>query len=112
MSKNFSYKEFTCKCCGTGYVSSQLITVLELVREHFNAPVIINSGFRCEKHNAEINGKSRSQHLKGTAADIVVKGIDPHDVYAYIDSIFPKSFGLGSYTSFTHIDVRVTKARW
>ena len=112
-TKHFDIREFSCKCgCGVTKPCSELFAVLELVRVHFNKPVTINSSYRCEKHNAEVGGAKNSKHKLGIAADIVVKGVEPKLVYQFIDATFPNSYGLGSYNSFTHIDVRPIKARW
>ena len=48
--------------------------LLQKIRDHFGDQVIINSGYRTVSYNAEVNGAAKSQHCKGTAADIVVKG--------------------------------------
>ena len=112
MSKNFKQNEFACKCCHKIIVSSELLAVLELVRSHFNRPVSINSGYRCDAHNKEIGGKPNSRHKLGVAADITVIGITPAQVAYYLESIFPDTYGVGRYNSFTHIDVRKKKARW
>ena len=37
-------------------------------------PITINSGFRCKALNAAVGGVSNSQHCKGQAADISIKG--------------------------------------
>ena len=104
--------ELACKCCGQTKPNQHLMAVLQLVRIHFNKPVSITSGYRCESHNKNVGGAEKSQHVQGTAADIQVKGVDPLDVYHFINSVFPNSYGLGCYENFTHIDVRATKARW
>lgn len=44
--------------------------LLDPLREKFNRPIIINSGFRCKALNDAVKGKQTSQHLKGEAADI------------------------------------------
>ena len=49
--------------------------VLDQIREHFGKPVTINSGFRGAKLNRAVGGSSRSQHCKGQAADIEIKGV-------------------------------------
>ena len=46
--------------------------VLEPLREHFNKPVVISSGYRCPKLNLLVGGVSNSQHQKGEAADIIL----------------------------------------
>lgn len=113
LSANFSRKEFSCKCgCGFQTVDVDLLAILETVRNKFRKPVTINSACRCEDHNKSIGGSYGSKHKQGIAADIVVKGVEPRTVYAYLDDMYPVSYGMGFYASFTHIDVRQNKARW
>lgn len=113
LSRNFSRKEFACKCgCGFSTVDYELLNVLELVRNHFNSSVTINSASRCSEHNEDIGGSYGSKHKKGIAADIVVKDVDPGKVYRFLDGYAPNKYGIGKYKTFTHIDVRPNKARW
>ena len=113
LSKHFNREEFACSCgCGFDTVDSYLLEVLEDVRHHFDAPVIINSACRCSVHNYTVGGKATSQHLFGRAADIVVKGYDPVEVYTYLAHRFPHELGLGRYETFTHVDTRNGKGRW
>jgi uncharacterized protein YcbK (DUF882 family) len=113
ISQYFSREEFACQCgCGFATVDVELINVLESVREYFDSPIKINSGCRCAAHNFDVGGVKGSRHKLGIAADIVVKDVSPETVYAYIDSTFPSSYGVGSYQTFTHIDVRGHRARW
>lgn len=44
--------------------------ILQPLRDKFNSPIIVNSGFRSPLVNLEIGGASTSQHIKGQAADI------------------------------------------
>lgn len=115
VSKHFSRAEFKCKgkTCGCDFaaVDVSLIDVLENVRKHFGAPVTINSACRCKKHNADVGGAKHSKHLYGIAADIVVKGFTPAEVYSYIDSKYPSTLGLIQYGTFVHVDVRSIKYR-
>jgi uncharacterized protein YcbK (DUF882 family) len=94
-------------------INYNLLYLLEAIREHFKKPVIVNSGYRCNKHNTEINGADSSQHLLGNAADIKISGISPSQVYSFANSI-NKFGGLGKYDTFTHIDVCLSPAtrRW
>ena len=104
-------KEFACKD-GTDniLIDSQLIETLEKIRNHFGAPITINSGFRTVKHNRNVGGAKASYHCKGMAADIVVKGHSPKEVAKYADSILEKG-GVIRYTNFVHIDIRESKYR-
>ena len=44
--------------------------VLDPLREAYGKPIIVTSGFRCEKLNKAVGGAASSQHVKGQAADI------------------------------------------
>ena len=114
LSRHFNREEFACQCgaCDHIAVDFELVVVLESVREHFNAPITITSAYRCPDHNADVGGAEKSQHLTGKAADIVVKGVSPDQVYKLIDGMFPDQYGIGSYTTFTHIDTRSKWNRW
>ena len=114
--KHFKRSEFKCKCgkCGGFPVEPdlKLLEVMEKIRNHFNAPVIINSGVRCSTHNKNVGGATKSQHLKGTAADIKVNGVEPKKVAEYAETLMPNHGGIGIYGTFTHVDVRSVKSRW
>ena len=44
--------------------------VLDPLREAWGAPIIVTSGYRCERLNKAVGGATNSQHRKGEAADI------------------------------------------
>ena len=52
--------------------------VLEPLRQHFNVPIIIGSGYRCPQVNnhPDVRGATNSQHMTGEAADIHLKSIE------------------------------------
>ena len=113
LSKHFARSEFACHCgCGFDVVDYELLTVLERVRERFDKPVVVTSGARCRAHNAAVGGSKSSQHIKGKAADVQVEGVDPIDVYDFLNAYAPEKYGLGLYQSWVHIDSRAKKARW
>ena len=55
--------------------------VFEPLREAVDAPIKINSFFRCEELNKAIGGSSKSQHCQGRAIDI-------DDVYGNVSNAF------------------------
>lgn len=111
LSKHFKAKEFQSKD-GSEYllICRELIAILETIREHFNAPVKINSGYRTPSWNSRVNGAPNSMHCKGMAADIVVKGHSSEEVAKYADSIMDNG-GVMKYTNFVHVDVREERYR-
>lgn len=114
VSAHFRIKEFAQKDGKYDkiLIDSELVEVLEDVRMHFNAPVIITSGYRTPEYNEKIGGVKNSQHTKGTAADIRVKGVPADKVQQYLKHKYWDRYGIGSYWNFTHIDTREKKARW
>lgn len=58
--------------------------VLEPLRSHFNSPIRILSGFRCQALNSALLGAPNSQHTLGEAADISVRGVKNSDVWMFI----------------------------
>jgi len=111
--KHFSRSEFECRCgCGFDTVDFETLEVLEVVRAWANAPVYINSACRCLKYNRKIGSKDTSQHVKARAADIVVKGKTPEQVYMFLADEYPDTYGIGSYKTFTHFDSRHVMSRW
>ena len=58
--------------------------VLDPVREHYNLPIRINSGFRSSKLNQKVGGSKTSDHCSGFAADIEIAGVPNHELADYI----------------------------
>ena len=113
LSANFRVKEFACKDGSDPvFIDSELVAALQKIRSHFGKPVTITSAYRTPTRNKAVGGTVYSQHLYGKAADITVNGVKPKEVAAYAEKILPNTGGIGIYDTFTHIDVRSTKARW
>lgn len=62
-----------------------IINCLDPIREIYGKPIIVTSGYRCEKLNKAVNGATNSQHKKGEAADLVpASGGSLKDLYKAI----------------------------
>lgn len=113
LSANFRVREFACTDGSDPiFVDSELINVLQKIRGHFGKAVTITSAYRTPGKNKAVGGQVYSQHLYGKAADIKVKGVTPNKVAAYAETLLKNRGGIGTYSTFTHIDTRSTKARW
>jgi uncharacterized protein YcbK (DUF882 family) len=121
LTKNFSLSEFDSKDSAkmpdeVFLKIFKLAENLQILRDHFNLVITINSGYRSPIHNARIGGVPSSRHLLGEAADIVVEGKTPTEVFKAIEQLIKdnkmKEGGLKAYQTFTHYDIRGTKARW
>ncbi len=120
LSPHFRVREFRCRDGSDPiFVDTQLVELLERIREHFGKAVTITSAYRTAAHNAAVGGAKFSQHLYGRAADIRVQGVRVEDAAAYAENLLPDTGGVGHYpvrpgraTGWVHVDVRNAKARW
>jgi uncharacterized protein YcbK (DUF882 family) len=115
VSKNFSRREFACKCgCGFNAVDIGLLAGLQALRDLSGSAITITSACRCESHNKKVGGASKSLHVKAKAADIVIHGLTPREMAALAErvDVFQKG-AIITYTKkgFIHVDVRGIKYR-
>ena len=110
-------RELACPCCGINEIDIDFIDALDLLIKKCGTKYkfTIESGCRCESHNAKIGGSKTSAHLPITlAADIKPvdiigqEKIDRNfliEFYKFIDNL--KLFkGLGIYNDFVHVDIK------
>ena len=104
MANYFSRDEFKCPCCREVRASGWLMHLLNKVREAYGKPMIVNSGYRCDKHNKEIGGSSNSAHLRGLAVDI--KCETSADRFLLLSLFYSVGFKrIGAYDKWIHVDV-------
>ncbi len=109
VSKNFKVKEFRCRD-GSDKILIDVDFVkdkLQKIRDHFGAPVTINSAYRTPAYNTKVKGAKASYHLQGRAFDIVVERHTPQEVARYAQTL--GIHGIIQYNGFVHVDSRETK---
>ena len=114
LSEHFSKTEFACHCCGKLKIVSTLILGLERLRALAGNHVLVHDGYRCPAHNLKVGGVSDSEHTRGTAADVSIRGVTMQQMYELALQV-PTFLngGIGVYDStFLHLDVRPHAARW
>lgn len=89
----------------------KVMYILDIVRAHMRKPILINSGYRCEKLNEMVGGVRKSMHTKGLAADFRTK--DKEDINIMFEFLKNnqkkfKIIELLNYTTFIHIGVSET----
>ena len=100
----FKDHEFACKCgCGENHMDAETLEMFDTARAYAGIPFKINSGYRCEKHNKKVGGKSESAHIFGKAADISTPDSRTRFwvMYGLIQAQFTR-IGIGS--NFVHAD--------
>lgn len=91
----------------------KLAAYLDKARNYLGKRAItINSGYRPPAINRACGGVSNSRHIYGDAADIVVAGMHPHEVYAALNTWHGDNGGLGNSAYFTHLDLRGYRSRF
>ena len=72
----FTEEELACHGTGECDMEPEFMEKLIAVREDYNKPMIITSGYRHLAHNSTIGGAKHSPHLYGRAVDVKVMGGD------------------------------------
>ena len=109
--KYFNYSEFDSPdVIGSGkLMDKDFLNKLDELREKFDKPIKINSGYRTEDHNANVGGTSSSSHIKGLAVDIACN--NSKDRFAIIDICLDLGINrIGVAGTFIHIDVDSDKS--
>lgn len=85
-------------------IKELVVTVLQPLRSMLNREGHVNSGYRCKSLNAIIpNSSTTSQHIKGEAADMDFKGVQPIDVARIAVKLDLPFDQLIVYPTFCHI---------
>ena len=111
--ENFDYDELRCNCCGDIEYTDEFLIRLQAFRYRLNTvfrrniPLIILSGYRCDKHNLEVGGVPNSRHTVSDAVDICSTAITPEEIYKDAkDSRLFSTVILYEKSRFVHIDSR------
>ncbi len=100
----------------SGYdnMDEQFVRKLDALREKFGKPMIITSGYRTEIYNDRIGGAPNSMHVKGKAADILVRGEDAYTIIGLAYMVGLKGIGVSQKgrNRFIHLDDRDEPMVW
>lgn len=110
----FTRGEFACKCglyhapyCD-GYpaeMDERVVRLAEAARTHFGRPGHVISGLRCRQHNADSGGVANSQHMDGTACDLMIEGVDADRLLGWIQDQAGVRYAYKINGSNVHFDV-------
>jgi len=117
ITEHFLYEDIKCPCCDRLKIIPRMykhMELLEELREALGFPIIINSGYRCPRHNEEVNGTKNSQHMT-FATDVRPKWGKGFKAKLIAMEKIAKNLGfrgIGTYSYFIHLDLREEKAFW
>lgn len=110
LTKHFKVKEFACKDGSpVVFIDDYLVSILDILRSKIGKPVIITSGYRTPARNSSVGGAKYSYHMRGMAADILVKNMNTKELAKKLDEIVPDGCGIIVYNNWVHLDVRSGK---
>ena len=111
MKTYFTEDELKCPCCWKCEMDKEFLVKLNCARERAMIPFVINSGYRCEKHNAEVGSKS-TNHTSGKAVDL--QCMISARRYMIVEKLMNVGImGIGIGPSFIHADInRLYKVLW
>ena len=102
MTSNFTFSELACKCCGKLQIDNRFLETLDFARVLAGYPFIINSGYRCDKHNKEV-GSTSNNHTSGKAVDIGCETSNAR--FKIITNLLQAGFvRIGIAKNFIHVD--------
>ena len=110
-TRNFSIREFECRHCHKQDIAQTLIELCQKIRDYINAPVRVNSGYRCPYYNQVVGGVFNSYHTQGLAADISAemgaRALFEFIREMYASGLIPELSFCFLYTkkNFVHIDI-------
>ena len=105
----FTIDEFRCKHCGAlpeGGMSNVLLEKLDELRANIGHPIYVSSGYRCPHHNRVVGGVPNSQHVLGTAADIICNAVTVSRLAEEARKVGFDGLGVYYYDGFCHVDCR------
>jgi hypothetical protein len=116
LTKNFQVREFACKDGSDPiFIARALPMVCQYIRTRVGKGITVNSAYRTPEYNAlpKVGGAEYSQHLYGTAADLLTpSGWTPTPLALIAREIMPNWGGVGIYEWGIHVDVREKRADW
>ena len=106
ITDNFKLKELACSCkqCTITFLSDRLLQKLQKLREKYNKPIQINSGYRCPANNWSCGGSKFSYHMRGMAVDIKKED----GLFELAKQFFPVVI---EYDTFIHCDIG-SRRKW
>ncbi len=110
---SFTAKEFDCRHCGKNNMKAQFMDRLQELRNLYQKPMQITSGYRCTEHPVEAKKSAPGLHTTGLACDVAVEGAEAHRLLGLVMAMEFKGVGLQQKGEgrFLHVDLAPGKGR-
>ena len=107
LTENFVSTEFKSRTYPVIFIDTELVKILQGIRNALGKPINVSSGFRTETHNKSVGGSKNSAHLMGKAADIWVAGTSARDVARIAAALYGRTIAIGCHEkeNYVHIDI-------
>lgn len=107
--KYFKQGEFACRCCGREEMHPAFLLALDELREIYNRPMVITSGYRCPSYNKKVSSTGQGgPHTTGMAVDIQAYGVDAYELVAMAVAMRFSGIGISqkgpAHSRFIHLD--------
>jgi uncharacterized protein YcbK (DUF882 family) len=113
LTPHFTVEEMACPCCGKCDMAPYFMKAAEDFRTAVDHPLVVNSGFRCAKHNATLRDSSpTSCHLGGLAADWRWTEDDAAHKQLMLSAALRIFDGIGIGKTYLHTDLGGIKKIW
>lgn len=81
-------------------------TVLQPLRDHVGAPIVVTSGYRSSKLNIAVGGSINSEHMDGRAADIICPGMTALELCRAVrEQALPFNQLIHEFDSWCHVSI-------
>jgi hypothetical protein len=117
ITEHFAWSEAACRHCGLIPDETDVRETaewLERIREVLEGRVVhVNAWARCEEHTASIGGAHGGAHGRGTAVDITVRGLSPHETFVLLREHQGEGGLVGALSEnagFTHVERGLARA--
>jgi uncharacterized protein YcbK (DUF882 family) len=110
---NFKASEFACRHCGKVEMDPNFMHRLQSLRNRYNKPMVITSGYRCPDHPIEKAKPSPGAHSSGKAADVGIQGAEAHRLLALAMELGFSGIGVQQKGDkrFLHLDIMTGENR-
>ena len=105
--KNFKKEEFDCRHTGKNEMKHETMLLLQQLRELYDKPITIVSGYRDRLHPSEAMKALPGTHNMGLACDIRVRGSDAHRLLKFAMALNFSGIGISQKGKhrFIHLDI-------